>query len=105
MFHVLLALPVIAAFGTVAGTVCVILIGLLGAAFVASLLCGFVFRTLKWLLWLPLALGMAVLGLLGALFGAVPLTLMLVFGLVYGAVMLVGRCVVALLRWLFRLIF
>ena len=105
MFHVLLALPAIAAFGTVAGTVCAVLLVLLAAAFIAELLLGFVFRTLKWLLWLPLALGMVILGLLGALFGAVPLTLMLIFGLLYGVVLLAGRCAVALLRWLFGLIF
>ena len=33
------------------------------------------------------------------------LTLMLVFGLVYGLVLLVGKCAVHLLRWLFGLFF
>ena len=102
MFHVLLALPAIAVFGTVAGTV---LSGLLVLAFIAELLFGFVFRMAKWLLWLPCVLGMAVLGILGAGLGVVPLTLMLVFGLVYGVVLLVGKCAVHLLRWLFGLFF
>ena len=66
MFHVLLALPAIAVFGTVAGTVLTVLGGLLGLAFIIQLLFGFVFRTVKWLLWLPFALGMVVLAVLGA---------------------------------------
>lgn len=78
MFHVLLALPAIAVFGTVAGTVLSVLSGLLVLAFIAELLFGFVFRMAKWLLWLPCVLGMAVLGILGAGLGVVPLTLMLV---------------------------
>ena len=44
MFHVLLALPAIAVFGTVAGTVLSVLSGLLVLAFIAELLFGFVFR-------------------------------------------------------------
>ena len=59
----------------------------------------------KWLLWLPCVLGMAVLGILGAGLGVVPLTLMLVFGIVYGVVLLAGRLAVALLRWLLGLFF
>ena len=90
MFHVLLALPAIAVFGTVAGTVLSVLSGLLVLAFIAEMLFGFVFRMAKWLLWLPCVLGMAVLGILGVGLGVVPLTLMLVFGLVYGLVLLVG---------------
>lgn len=105
MFHVLLALPAIAVFGTVAGTVLTVLCGLLGLAFIAELLFGFVFRMAKWLLWLPCVLGMAVLGILGAGLGVVPLTLMLVFGIVYGVVLLAGRLAVALLRWLLGLFF
>ena len=92
MFHALLVLPAVAVFGTVAGTVLTVLFGLLGLAFIAELLFGFVFQTVKWLLWLPGVLGMVVLGVLGAVFGAVPLTLMLIFGCLYGAVLLVGRC-------------
>ena len=80
-------------------------IGAAGSAFIAELLFGFVFQTVKWLLWLPGVLGMAVLGVLGAVFGAVPLTLMLIFGCLYGAVLLVGRCAVHLLRWLLSLLF
>ena len=105
MFHVLLALPAIAVFGTVAGTVLSVLSGLLVLAFIAELLFGFVFRMAKWLLWLPCVLGMAVLGILGAGLGVVPLTLMLVFGLVYGLVLLVWKCAVHLLRWPFGLFF
>ena len=97
MFHALLVLPAVAVFGTVAGTVLTVLFGLLGLAFIAELLFGFVFQTVKWLLWLP--------GVLGAVFGAVPLTLMLIFGCLYGAVLLVGRCAVHLLRWLLSLLF
>ena len=89
MFHALLVLPAVAVFGTVAGTVLTVLFGLLGLAFIAELLFGFVFQTVKWLLWLPGVLGMVVLGVLGAVFGAVPLTLMLIFGCLYGAVLLV----------------
>ena len=105
MFHVLLALPAIAVFGTVAGTVLTVLGGLLGLAFIIQLLFGFVFRTVKWLLWLPGVLGMVVLAVLGAVFDAVPLTLMLIFGCLYGVVLLAGRCAVHLLRWLFSLFF
>ena len=83
MFHALLVLPAVAVFGTVAGTVLTVLFGLLGLAL----------------------LGMVVLGVLGAVFGAVPLTLMLIFGCLYGAVLLVGRCAVHLLRWLLSLLF
>ena len=101
MFHVLLALPAIAMFGTVAGTV---LGGLLGLAFIIQLLFGFVFRTVKWLLWLPCALGMVVLAILGAGLGTVPIVLMLAFGCVYGVVLLAGKLVIHLLRWLFSLL-
>ena len=82
-----------------------VLFGLLGLAFIAELLFGFVFQTVKWLLWMPGVLGMVVLGVLGAVFGAVPLALMLIFGCLYGAVLLVGRCAVHLLRWLLSLLF
>ena len=105
MFHVLLALPAIAVFGTVAGTVLTVLCGLLGLAFIAELLFGFVFRMAKWLLWLPCVLGMVILGILGAGLGTVPLVLMLAFGIVYGVVLLAGKCVAALLSWLLGLIF
>ena len=57
MFHALLVLPAVAVFGTVAGTVLTVLFGLLGLAFIAELLFGFVFQTVKWLLWLPGVLG------------------------------------------------
>ena len=79
MFHVLLALPAIAVFGTVAGTVLTVLGGLLGLAFIIQLLFGFVFRT-------------------------IPIVLMLAFGCVYGVVLLAGRLVIHLLRWLFSLL-
>ena len=72
MFHALLVLPAVAVFGTVAGTVLTVLFGLLGLAFIAELLFGFVFQTVKWLLWLPGVLGMAVLGVLGAVNEIVP---------------------------------
>lgn len=105
MFHVLLALPAIAVFGTVAGTVLIVLTGLLGFAFFAELACGFALKTLKWLLWMPLILGVAVIGLLGIVLDVVPLTLILIFGILYGVTLLVGRCVVYLFRWLFSVIF
>ena len=104
MFHVLLALPAIAVFGTVAGTVLTVLGGLLGLAFIIQLLFGFVFRTVKWLLWLPCALGMAVLAVLGAGLGTIPVALMLAFACVYGVVLLAGKLVIHLLRWLFSLL-
>ena len=104
MFHVLLALPAIAVFGTVAETVLTVLGGLLGLAFIIQLLFGFVFRTMKWLLWLPCALGMVVLAVLGAGLGTIPIVLMLAFGCVYGVVLLAGRLVIHLLRWLFSLL-
>ena len=104
MFHVLLTLPAIAVFGTVAGTVLSVLSGLLVLAFIAELLFGFVFRMAKWLLWLTCVLGMAVLGILGAGLGVVPLTLMLAFACVYGVVLLAGKLVIHLLRWLFSLL-
>lgn len=103
MFHLLMALPAIAVFGTVAGTVATVLTVFLALAFVAELLFGFVFRMAKWLLWLPCVLGMAVLGILGAVFGAVPLALIAVFACLYGVVLLVGKLAVHLLRWLFSL--
>ena len=77
MFHVLLALPAIAVFGTVAGAVLSVLGVLLGLAFLIQLLSGFIFRTATWLLWLPGVLGMVILGILGAGLGTVPLVLML----------------------------
>ena len=49
MFHVLLALPAIAVFGTVTGAVLSVLGVLLGMAFLIQLLSGFIFRTAKWL--------------------------------------------------------
>ena len=88
MFHVLLALPAIAVFGTVAGAVLSVLGVLLGLAFLIQLLSGFIFRTATWLLWLPGVLGMVILGILGAGLGTVPLVLMLAFGIVYGVVLL-----------------
>lgn len=78
--------------------------GLLGLAFIIQLLFGFVFRTMKWLLWLPCALGMVVLAVLGAGLGTIPIVLMLAFGCVYGVVLLAGRLVIHLLRWLFSLL-
>ena len=53
MFHVLLALPAIAVFGTVDGTVLSVLSGLLVLAFIAELLFGFVFRMANWEFWAP----------------------------------------------------
>ena len=105
MFHVLLALPAIAVFGTVAGAVLSVLGVLLGLAFLIQLLSGFIFRSATWLLWLPGVLGLVILGILGAGLGTVPLVLMLAFGIVYGVVLLAGKCVAALLSWLLGLIF
>ena len=103
MFDMLLALPAIAAFGTVAGTIATVVVGFLALAFVAELLFGFVFRMAKWLLWLPLALGMVILGILGTVLGAVPLAVMAIFACLYMVVLVVGKLAVHLLRWLFSL--
>ena len=50
------------------------------------------------------ALGMVVLAVLGAGLGTIPIVLMLAFGCVYGVVLLAGRLVIHLLRWLFSLL-
>ena len=57
MFHVLLALPVLAAFGAAAGAVLAAVLGLLGLAFFAELLLGLFCRKLRWLMWLPVLMG------------------------------------------------
>ena len=61
MFHMLLAAPVLAVFGAMGAAVVAALGLLLGLGFFAVLLVRLLFHGLKWLLWLPLAVGGAVL--------------------------------------------
>ena len=101
MFHMMLAAPVLAVFGAMGAAVVAVLGLLLGLGFFAVLLVRLLFHGLKWLLWLPLAIGGAVLGLLLG-FG-LPLTVLLGFFLLYGVVCLAGWAVSAVLRLLFGL--
>lgn len=104
MFHLMLAAPVLAVFGAMGAAVVTLLGLLLGLGFVAVLLVRLLFHGLKWLLWLPLAVGGAVLALLLG-FG-LPLTVVLAFFLLYGLVCLLGWVVSAVVHllfgWLFR---
>ena len=104
MFQIMLAGPVLAVFGAMGAAVVVLLGVLLGLGFVAVLLVRLLFHGLKWLLWLPLAVGGAVLALLLGL--GLPLTVLLGFFVLYGVVCLAGWVVSAVLHllfgWLFR---
>ena len=91
MFHVLLVLPGMAAFGAAAGAVLVIMVALLCGAFLLVLLLGLFCRTIRWLLWLPVLFGS--LGLLLCLTaGAFPLTLAVILGFwgLFGFMLLCG---------------
>ena len=101
MFHMMLAAPVLAVFGAMGAAVVAVLGLLLGLGFFAVLLVRLLFHGLKWLLWLPLAIGGAVLALL--LSFVLPLTVLLGFFLLYGVVCLAGWAVSAVLRLLFGL--
>ena len=101
MFHMMLAAPVLAVFGAMGAAVVAVLGLLLGLGFFAVLLVRLLFHGLKWLLWLPLAIGGAVLALLLG-FG-LPLPVLLGFFLLYGVVCLAGWAVSAVLRLLFGL--
>lgn len=104
MFHVLLALPVLAAFGAAAGAVLAAVLGLLGLAFFAELLLGLFCRKLRWLMWLPVLMG--ALGLLLSLMAFLPVSLgaVLLFWGGYGLMLLLGLGVSRLLRRLFSLL-
>jgi hypothetical protein len=98
MFHVLLALPVLAAFGAAAGLAAAVALGLLGLAFFAELIAGLFFRTLRFFTWLPALLG--VLGLALCLLAPLPVaaSAILVFWGIYGVLILCGWGLSSLLR-------
>lgn len=96
MFHVLLALPVLAVFGAAAGAALAVMLGLLALAFFAELVLGLFFRTLRWLVWLPVSLGVG--GLALCFLAALPAAPVLVFWLLYGLMLLFGW-VISLLLW------
>ena len=102
MFHMLLALPFLAAFGAAAGLVLTVLLVLLAAAFFTELLLGLFFRTLRFFVWLPALLGAA--GLALCFFAPLPVaaSAVLLFWGGYGVLLLCGWGVSSLLRLLFR---
>ena len=100
MFHVLLALPAMAAFGAAAGVVAAVLFAVLALAFLGGFLMKIVFRGLRWLLALPVLLG----GLLSlTVFFAAPaaaLSIILIFWVLYGAAMLMGWLLASVVKLL-----
>lgn len=103
MFHLLLALPVLAVFGAAAAVVLAAMLVLWGAAFGVELLLGLFCRKRRWLLWLPVLFG--VLGFFLMLLARVyPLELpfLLILWGGYGACLLLGWAVSAALRSLYR---
>ncbi len=101
MFHVLLALPALAVFGVMAGVVLAVMFALLCAAFLIQLLLGLFCRTLRWLIWVPAAVGAA--GLIVCLLASLPVavSVIVVFWLAYGLAVACG----AILSWFLRKIF
>ena len=57
MFHVLLALPVLAAFGAMAVVVLSVVLAIWGAAFAIELALGLLCRRNRWCLWIPAVVG------------------------------------------------
>ncbi len=103
MFHVLLALPVLAVFGAAAAMVLAAMLTLWGAAFGAELLLGLFCRKRRWLLWLPVLFG--VLGFFLMLLARIyPLELpfLIVLWGGYGVCLLAGWGMSAVLRRLYR---
>ena len=56
MFHVTLALPVLAAFGAVGWLILLAMAALIGFAFFGVLVVNLLFRALRWVLWIPVLL-------------------------------------------------
>lgn len=103
MFHVLLALPVLAAFGAVAGIILCCMGFLLALAFLGQLILCLFCKTLRWLLWVPALIG--ILGLILCILVGLPVSLTVIFlfwGL-YEIMALCGWAVSKLLRKLKRL--
>ena len=88
MFHVMLALPVLTAFGAMGAVVLMLMLLLLALAFFGVLLVRLVFRGLKWLLCLPLIV--AAVGLAVCLVIDFPLTAALLFWGLYALCCLLG---------------
>ena len=57
MFHVLLALPVLASFGAMAVVVLSAVLAVWGAAFAMELALGLLCRRNRWCLWIPAGVG------------------------------------------------
>ena len=57
MFHVLLALPVLPAFGAMAVVVLSVVLAIWGAAFAIELALGLLCRRNRWCLWIPAVVG------------------------------------------------
>lgn len=103
MFHVLLALPVLAVFGAAAAMVLAAMLTLWGAAFGGELLLGLFCRKRRWLLWLPVLFG--VFGFFLMLLARIyPLELpfLLVLWGGYGVCLLAGWGMSLLARRLYR---
>lgn len=100
MFHVLLALPALTALGAAAGLVLAVIFAVLGLAFLGGFLLKLVFRGLRWLLALPVLLGVV---LSAGIFLAAPaaISLVLLFWVLYGAAMLVGWLLASVVKLLF----
>ena len=104
MFHVLLGLPVLAAFGADPPVVLFLMGLILAFAFFGQLLLGLFCRTIRWLLYIPVILGAA--GLVLCLVAGLPLslTVILLFWAVYGVLALCGWGISRLLLGLWHLI-
>ena len=92
MFHVLLVLPVMAAFGAAAGAVLVIMAALLCGAFLLELLLGLFCRTIRWLLWMPVLFGGLglMLSMVALSFWALPKAVFVLFWALFGFMLLCG---------------
>jgi hypothetical protein len=100
MFHVLLVLPVMAAFGVMAGAVLTVMLGLLCVAFFLELLLGLFCRALRWLLWLPVLFGVFgfMLSVTALSFWALPKSVIFIFWGLFGLMVLCGWLAACLLK-------
>ena len=89
MFHVMLALPVLTAFGVMAGLVLTALVGLLGVVFLFEWLVCLFCKRRRWLLWLPAVLAAALCGGLFLLF-SLPVSFILIYFGLYALCALAG---------------
>lgn len=101
MFHVTLALPVLAAFGAVGWLILLAMGALIGFAFFGVLVVNLLFRALRWVLWIPAAIGLA--GTAVCFFAGWPLALsvILAFWAFYALAALAGWIIAAVLRAIF----